>query len=234
MSQQKRLQIKLTGQVQGVGCRPFVYNFARKLRLTGFVQNDTQGVLIEIQGENTTVDTFIHNLQSSPNRPTLFLIDSFTSIELPVHENEQAFTIQASSTANSPTSRLCPDIAICPDCLAEMNTPSDFRYRYPFINCTQCGPRYSIIKTIPYDRPNTTMAGFEMCPRCRTQYGDAADRRFHAQPVACPVCGPKLTLLDNTGSQIETNSDKTISRTAQFLLDGKIVAIKGIGGFHLA
>ncbi len=234
MPQQKRLQVKLTGQVQGVGCRPFVYNLAHKLELTGFVQNDTQGVLIEVQGANTVLATFLQELQSGPNRPVLLHIDSLTAIELSVCKNESEFCIQVSGTADSPTSRLCPDIAICANCLAELNTPSDFRFRYPFINCTQCGPRYSIIKTIPYDRPNTTMAEFEMCQRCRSQYVDPADRRFHAQPVACPVCGPKVTLLDNNGSQIETDSDRAISRTAQFLLEGKIIAIKGIGGFHLA
>lgn len=234
MPQQKRLQVKLTGQVQGVGCRPFVYNLAHKLELTGFVQNDTQGVLIEVQGANATLEKFLKELQSGPDRPVLFHIDSLAMVELPIRKNEHPFSIQASGTADSPTSRLCPDIAVCPDCLAEMNTPADFRYRYPFINCTQCGPRYSIIKTIPYDRPNTTMAEFEMCPRCRSQYGDAADRRFHAQPVACPVCGPRVTLSDNNGLQIETDSDRAISRTAHLLLEGKIIAIKGIGGFHLA
>ncbi|HML74310.1 MAG TPA: carbamoyltransferase HypF [Anaerohalosphaeraceae bacterium] len=234
MSQQKRLQVKLTGQVQGVGCRPFVYNLAHKLELTGFVQNDTQGVLIEVQGANTDLETFLHVLQSGPDRPVLFHLDSLATFELPVCENESEFCIQTSGTADSPTSRLCPDIAVCADCLAEMNAPADFRYRYPFINCTQCGPRYSIIKTIPYDRPNTTMAEFAMCPRCRSQYEDAADRRFHAQPVACPVCGPRVTLWDNKGAQIETDSDGAVSRTAQLLLEGSIIAIKGIGGFHLA
>ncbi|MEN6307829.1 MAG: carbamoyltransferase HypF [Anaerohalosphaeraceae bacterium] len=234
MLQQKRLQIKLTGQVQGVGCRPFVYNLARRLGLIGFVQNDTQGVTVEIQGTAPILDTFIQELQFGPTRPALFHIDSLVVIDIPVSADESVFCIQASNTADTPTSRLCPDTAVCPDCLAEMNNPADFRYRYPFINCTQCGPRYSIIKTIPYDRPNTTMAEFEICPQCREQYGNPADRRFHAQPVACPVCGPKVTLLDNTGEQIESNSDRAISRTAELLLEGKIVAIKGIGGFHLA
>jgi len=234
MTQQKRLQVKLKGQVQGVGCRPYVYNLAQKLGLTGFVQNDTQGVLIEVQGAGPDVEAFLQELQSGPHRPVLLEIESVATIELPVRENEPMFSIQASGTADSPTSRLCPDIAVCVDCLAEMNTPTDLRYRYPFITCTQCGPRYSIIKAIPYDRPNTTMAEFEMCPRCRAQYGDAADRRFHAQPLACPVCGPKVTLLDNRGTQIEIDSDRAISRTAHLLLEGKILAIKGIGGFHLA
>jgi hydrogenase maturation protein HypF len=149
-------------------------------------------------------------------------------------DGETEFVIQASTAAGTPISQVTPDMATCRDCLAEMSDADDFRHRYPFINCTNCGPRYSIVKTIPYDRPNTTMSAFKMCPKCRSQYADAADRRFHAQPVACPECGPNIRLADNTGACIETDTDAVIAKTSQLLHAGKIVAIKGIGGFHLA
>jgi len=154
--------------------------------------------------------------------------------DLPIDENETDFTINTSDSMGTPISHVTPDSAVCPACLNEMANPDDFRYRYPFINCTNCGPRYSIVKTIPYDRPNTTMAPFKWCTKCKAQYDNPADRRFHAQPVACPDCGPKIYLTDNTGNLLEKNSDVTIEKTAHLLRQGKIVAIKGIGGFHLA
>jgi len=230
----QRYQIYLTGRVQGVGCRPFIYKLAQTLALTGFVFNDSRGVTVEIQGSPKSIETFLCQLQDVGSRPELLRIDSVEKSEIAIVPTEAAFVIRVSSDQGSPTAGVCPDIAVCLDCLAEMRSPNDFRYRYPFINCTQCGPRYSIIKTIPYDRPNTTMAEFTMCPRCRGQYEDVADRRFHAQPVACPVCGPHVSLLDNRGKLIESQNDSTIARAAELLRKGKILAIKGIGGFHLA
>ena len=229
-----RFQILLTGRVQGVGCRPYVYRLATACGLTGFVCNDRKGVTVEVQGDAEILEQFVRELQTGSRRPAMLKIDNITKQQIPVVENETDFHIRTSREDGNLRSQVCPDIATCEDCLREMNDSSDFRRRYPFINCTQCGPRYSIVKTIPYDRPNTTMADFAMCPRCKEQYETIADRRFHAQPVACPVCGPKLSLLDHQGEVVETDNDKVISRTARLLLDGKILAIKGIGGFHLA
>jgi hydrogenase maturation protein HypF len=234
MQNKKRLQIRLSGQVQGVGCRPYIYQLASVRQLTGFVCNDKQGVVIEVQGDASAIDAFTEDLQTGSRRPAMLKIDTVFSRQIFPVEDEAAFHIQTSRRDGDQISRVCPDIATCANCLAEMNKPSDLRYRYPFINCTQCGPRYSIVKTIPYDRPNTTMADFTMCPRCQKQYETVADRRFHAQPLACPACGPKISLLDNQGRVIETDSDNVISQTANLLRQGKILAIKGIGGFHLA
>ncbi len=154
--------------------------------------------------------------------------------DIPAVEKEGEFVIRKSSTAGTALSQVTADVAACRDCLAEMADEKDFRYRYPFINCTNCGPRYSIVKTIPYDRPNTTMSAFKMCDRCAAQYSDVADRRFHAQPVACAACGPRIWLTDAQGDTIKTGTDDTIAATARLLREGKIVAVKGIGGFHLA
>ncbi len=221
------------GQVQGVGFRPAVYRLASKLNLTGFVFNDTKGVVIELQGEEAKITEFIKRLNGE-DAPPLAQIDLCIASETKLIPDEHEFIIRQSETAGTPISRVTADIATCKDCLHELFDKNDFRYRYPFINCTNCGPRYSIIKTIPYDRPNTTMSEFQMCGRCSVQYHDAADRRFHAQPVACPQCGPKIWLADNKGGKIESDSDKVITKTAQLLLEGKILAIKGVGGFHLA
>jgi hydrogenase maturation protein HypF len=234
MQAQKRLQILLVGRVQGVGCRPWVYRLAAAFGLTGFVLNDKQGVTIEAQGDDGKLDQFVDALQNDPGRPVMMKISMVDTRPIPLCEGDTTFEIRFSQQEGAADSQVCPDIATCADCLRELNDPGDFRYRYPFINCTQCGPRYSIVQTIPYDRPNTTMQTFAMCPRCKEQYEAVADRRFHAQPVACPDCGPKVSLVDNHGVAIETDSDKVISKTAELLLEGKILAIKGIGGFHLA
>jgi hydrogenase maturation protein HypF len=224
----------LTGRVQGVGCRPFICTQARRLKLTGLVYNDTIGVVIEVQGAEQKITEFLDRLQAHNEKPALLEIVSLGAGEIPLVENEKTFVIQTSDAAGAPLSQVTPDMATCNDCLNEIADADDFRYRYPFINCTNCGPRYSIVKTIPYDRPNTTMNFFDMCPKCRSQYEDVADRRFHAQPVACPECGPGIWLADATGARIETDSDTVIEKTAQLLRAGKIVAIKGVGGFHLA
>jgi hydrogenase maturation protein HypF len=217
-----------------VGFRPAVYRIASELGLSGFVYNDTSGVTIELQGQVENISAFLTRLNSEPDKPPLAQIETCQVRDIPLVENESKFTIRLSDFQGVPVSQVTADMAICRDCLNEMRDGSDFRFRYPFINCTNCGPRYSIIKNIPYDRPNTTMSVFKMCGRCAAQYRDVTDRRFHAQPVACSACGPKIWLTDNTVKQIETQTDKVISKTARHLLDGKIVAIKGLGGFHLA
>jgi hydrogenase maturation protein HypF len=230
-----RKKITLQGQVQGIGFRPFVYRLAKELNLKGFVYNYTQGVIIEIQGSGDDVEEFIDRLKngSKNNLPLLKIISMEVAGIKPII-NEKSFEIRQSATGGTISAEVAADIATCKDCLSELFNKNDFRYRYPFINCTNCGPRYSIIKSIPYDRLNTTMADFSMCIRCREQYENPTDRRFHAQPVACPQCGPKIKLCDNKGKEIEDNSDKTIAETVRLLLAGKIVAIKGLGGFHLA
>jgi hydrogenase maturation protein HypF len=229
----KRQRISITGCVQGVGFRPAVYRIARSLGLSGLVYNDTKGVTIELQGEQERIGQFLSRLQSR-DKPPLAQIKSCRVIDIPAVDGEKEFVIQTSDAGGTPLSQVTADIAACRDCLAEMADKRDFRYHYPFINCTNCGPRYSIVKTIPYDRTNTTMSVFAMCDRCAAQYGDAADRRFHAQPVACPACGPKVRLTDSKGNTIKTQTDEVIAEAAGLLLAGKIVAIKGVGGFHLA
>jgi hydrogenase maturation protein HypF len=228
----KRNKINIAGQVQGVGFRPAVYRLATQLNLTGFVYNDTKGVTVELQGDETKIVEFIKRL-NGPDAPPLAHIESCSAVDIPIIEGEKEFAIKQSDASGTPISRVTADIATCDNCLRELFDEKDFRYRYPFINCTNCGPRYSIIRTIPYDRPNTTMSAFAMCEKCSSQYHSVTDRRFHAQPVACPQCGPKIWLADNKGDKIQTDSDKTIAQTAQLLKEGKILAIKGIGGFHL-
>lgn len=229
----KRQRIFITGRVQGVGFRPAVYRIARQLGLSGFVYNDTKGVTIELQGAKESIAEFSGRLQYR-DKPPLAEIKSCKAVDIAAIEGEEQFTIKTSKSEGTALSQVTADMAVCEDCLAEMGDKEDFRYRYPFINCTNCGPRYSIVKTIPYDRPNTTMSVFEMCDKCAAQYTDVSDRRFHAQPVACGECGPKIWLTDAGGKTIETGTEKVIAETARLILGGKIVAIKGVGGFHLA
>jgi len=230
----KRQRILITGRVQGVGFRPAVYRIARGLGLSGVVYNDTKGVTIELQGRAEKIAEFLVRLRSDADKPPLAEIKSCKTVDIPTIEDENEFIIITSDSQGTPLSQVTADIATCRDCLAEMADEEDFRYGYPFINCTNCGPRYSIVKTIPYDRPNTTMSVFKMCDKCASQYTDVADRRFHAQPVACGECGPKIRLTDNKGKTIKTQTEKVIAETAHLLSAGKVVAIKGIGGFHLA
>jgi len=229
-----RQKILVTGRVQGVGFRPAVYRIATELGLTGFVYNDTRGVTIELQGQEKKISLFILKLNSVPDKPPLAHIETCDIAEIPLIEDETDFNIRMSDSQGVPVSHVTADTATCADCLAEMRDNKDFRFNYPFINCTNCGPRYSIIKNIPYDRPNTTMSVFEMCDKCAAQYKDVKDRRFHAQPVACATCGPKVWLTDSNGQEIEKQTQKAMEQTAKLLLDGKIIAIKGLGGFHLA
>ncbi|MFA5292545.1 MAG: carbamoyltransferase HypF [Phycisphaerae bacterium] len=229
-----RKKITVHGQVQGIGFRPFVFKLANELKLTGFVYNYTQGVIIEIQGIKSIADNFIERLKNAREEKPLIKIISLDSADVEPIADEKTFEIKRSIAGGTIIAEVTADIATCEDCLRELFDKGDFRYRYPFINCTNCGPRYSIIKTIPYDRPNTTMSDFAMCDKCREQYENPSDRRFHAQPVACPVCGPKIKLCESNGKEIESDSDKVIAETVRLLLEGKILAIKGLGGFHLA
>ena len=230
----KRKKIFITGCVQGVGFRPAVYRLAKVLGLSGFVFNDTKGVTIELQGQEEEITEFLSRLQSGPDKPPLAEIKTCEVVDVAVAEGEKEFIIRSSESAGTALSQVTADIAICRDCLSEMADDNDFRYRYPFINCTNCGPRYSIVRNIPYDRPNTTMSIFQMCDRCGGQYTDVADRRFHAQPVACGACGPRILLVDSGGKTVVMQSDEVIAETVRMLAAGKIVAIKGVGGFHLA
>ncbi|MBN1787276.1 MAG: carbamoyltransferase HypF [Sedimentisphaerales bacterium] len=229
-----RKKITVQGQVQGIGFRPFVYRLAAESYLTGFVYNYTQGVTIEIQGKKGDIKKFVDELKKAPKTNPLLKITSLDLADTELIVGEKTFTIKQSDPAGFIIAEVTADIATCKDCLSEMFNEKDFRCRYPFINCTNCGPRYSIVRSIPYDRPNTTMSVFSMCDKCKAQYENLEDRRFHAQPVACPDCGPKIKLCDNQGKEIETDSDKAISKTVQLLFEGKILAIKGLGGFHLA
>lgn len=223
-----RLRIEITGIVQGVGFRPFVYRLAARLAVTGWVMNSPAGVTIEAQGSPETLSAFRDAFKCEA--PPLAVINSVTDSPLPPLESEQGFAILASGEGAA-TAGIPPDGDVCDDCLNELFDPADRRYRYPFITCTNCGPRYSIITGMPYDRPLTTMAGFPLCDACRSEYENPADRRFHAQPLACPVCGPHLKLLDATGKEIDGDP---IQAAVALLREGAILAIKGTGGYHLA
>ena len=225
-----RRRLTVRGQVQGVGFRPFAYRLAARLGLSGFVFNDARGATIEVQGTQEAMGEFLRGLKEE--LPPLARIDRCGEEALRPLAGQEEFEIRPSSGGEVLDAQVTVDTAVCPDCLREMNDPDDPRYRYPFINCTNCGPRYSIVCRIPYDRPNTTMADFPMCTLCAAQYADPADRRFHAQPVACPECGPAVWLVDTHGRQIVC--DDPVAAAAEMLLQGRIVAIKGLGGFHLA
>lgn len=213
--------------MQGVGFRPFVYRLALRYGLDGWVRNGSAGVLLEAQGETAALAAFEKSLVGEA--PPLALVTSLESAYIPL-EVANNFTIIASSS-DSGSTQVSPDCDVCPDCLAELFDATNRRYRYPFINCTNCGPRYSIITATPYDRPFTTMAAFPLCRECAAEYADPADRRFHAQPIACPVCGPRLQLLAAAGGCI---GGDPLQNTIEALHAGKIIAVKGVGGYHLA
>ncbi|WP_432822901.1 carbamoyltransferase HypF, partial [Trichloromonas sp.] len=224
-----RKTIRIEGIVQGVGFRPFVYQLAVACGLSGWVRNDSRGVLIEAEGEAESLERFMRGLREE--LPPLASISRFESGEIP-SLGAAAFVIAASDSALERTAQVSPDTYVCPDCLAELFNPGDRRYRYPFINCTNCGPRYTIVTAIPYDRPNTTMAAFPMCPDCLREYENPASRRFHAQPNACAVCGPQLYLFDAGGLTLAAS--EPLAAAVDALKAGKIVAVKGLGGYHLA
>ena len=225
-----RRRFTVAGQVQGVGFRPFVYRLAAELRLTGFVVNDTAGVRVEVQGAPGAVEAFERRLQS--DLPPLARIVGLQADEPATMTGEKHFEILPSENGQLADAQITVDTATCGECLREMGDPGDPRYAYPFINCTNCGPRYTIARSIPYDRANTTMADFGMCPLCAGQYADPGDRRFHAEPIACGACGPGVWLVDSSGRRVRC--DDAIAEAARMLSDGGIVAIKGLGGFHLA
>ena len=233
MSQLYAYRILINGIVQGVGFRPFIYTLAIRYALKGWVKNTSAGVVIEVSGSKSELDNFLSSITNEA--PPLSKIESLRYESIPP-DGYEAFHIQHSQVIEGAFQPISPDVSICDDCLRELFTPEDFRYRYPFINCTNCGPRFTIIKDIPYDRPQTTMAGFDLCPACEKEYNDPLDRRFHAQPVACPECGPEIWLEYSSQSDSirEGSGDEAILLAQAMLTDGKIGAIKGLGGFHLA
>jgi hydrogenase maturation protein HypF len=223
-----RKSLRVSGVVQGVGFRPHVYKLARRLGLAGFVLNDGAGVVVEVEGAPAALAEFAKQLRTEP--PPRARIDSISEEDV-APAGEVSFSIKESIPGEART-LVSPDLAVCGDCLDELFDPADRRYRYPFINCTNCGPRFTIIRGVPYDRPETTMASFTMCPSCQAEYDEPGDRRFHAQPNACPACGPSLALWDAAGEMIET--DDAVAYVKQLLFEGRVVGVKGLGGYHLA
>ncbi len=223
----ERIRIIILGAVQGVGFRPFVYRLARELNLTGSVANTTEGVITEVQGSSEALTAFTQRVTNET--PPIARIASIDVVHLAVVRDETEFTINYSDDSQQKTVTVLPDLATCPDCHAEVFDPQNRRFGYAFTNCTNCGPRFSIINDIPYDRPNTEMRIFEMCPDCHREYREPADRRFHAQPNACPVCGPHLR-LENGGSTVDS---EVIATAAALIKEGRIVALKGLGGYQL-
>ena len=224
-----RLRVILRGAVQGVGFRPFVYRLAAEMKLPGWVSNSAQGVFIEVEDEKFTLNQFLFRLQNEiPPRAFIQSLE-FSFLE---PAGFTSFEIRKSDHAGAKTALILPDSATCPDCLEDIFNTSNRRYLYPFTNCTNCGPRFSILEALPYDRPNTSMKIFKMCPECTAEYQNPLDRRFHAQPIACPVCGPKLELWDDKGIVL-AERHSALLQAAETLRAGKIVAVKGLGGFHL-
>lgn len=226
-----RKEYIVNGQVQGVGFRPFVYRTAVSLGLTGFVLNTSEGVKIEVQGEDGDVRDFSRALRN--DLPPLARLIRLEEKDIPFDPKEEEFRISGSAGEKKHQVLISPDVSVCEDCLRELFDPDDPRYLYPFINCTNCGPRYTITRCIPYDRPGTSMACFPMCPTCGKEYTDPMNRRFHAQPNACPQCGPHIWLTGASGEEISTRK-QAAQDAAELLLAGNILAIKGLGGFHLA
>ncbi len=226
-----RARARVQGTVQGVGFRPFVYRLAHEEALAGYVLNDEHGVLLEVEGGPDAVERFLDRLTAEA--PALASVDSVVR-DAVAARGERGFRIGESAHAGLPDVLIAPDTAPCAQCLSELVDPADRRYRYPFLNCTNCGPRFTIVRGVPYDRPLTTMAPFAMCPRCRREYEDPLDRRFHAQPNACPACGPRVRVLDARGGPVASAAGHDpITWIAERLAGGAIVAAKGLGGYHL-
>jgi len=228
-------RVVIAGVVQGVGFRPFVHGLAHELGVAGVVGNDAEGVFIEVEGAGGAIDTFLARLRS--DAPPLAVIERI-DVEAKTATGRRGFVIVDSDGSGDRKAFISPDVATCDDCLAELFDPADRRHRYPFVNCTNCGPRFTIVTGVPYDRPNTTMAAFEMCDPCRREYDDPTDRRFHAQPTCCPACGPTTSFFadlpaHNAGRSAKTG-DAALSAAVAALRDGEIVAVKGPGGYHLA
>ena len=224
-----RKAIEVSGIVQGVGFRPYIYRLASERQLVGSICNTAAGVSIEVQGPLTAVDDFLARLPAEA--PPLARITDITVREIACN-GDRDFQIVTTHRGEPVTTLISPDVAVCADCLREMFDPADRRFRYPFINCTNCGPRFTIVRNIPYDRPFTSMAVFPMCPNCQAEYEDPRNRRFHAQPNACWDCGPHVELWDSVGKRMEVADP--IAETVERLQSGEVVAIKGLGGFHLA
>ena len=222
------LEVKIKGIVQGVGFRPFIHRLVRRHNLCGTIRNTSSGVTMELEGEQAEISAFLQELPH--DAPPLAVIEEIRSRELPMRGFE-TFTIIGSERQEERNTLISPDISICDDCLRELRDPADRRYRFPFINCTNCGPRFTIIEDVPYDRPKTSMKAFPMCPDCEREYHNIENRRYHAQPDCCPVCGPQVSYRDETGKPVEGDAVE-LARNA--LRAGKIVAVKGLGGFHLA
>jgi len=232
-----RLKLTVRGAVQGVGFRPFVHRLATGLDLAGWVNNSPQGVFIEVEGPRASLEQFLLRLEAE--KPVRSFIQSLEASWLDA-VGFKSFEIRASETGGVKTALVLPDIATCPDCLREMFDPDNRRYRYPFTNCTHCGPRFSIIESLPYDRANTSMRAFTMCPQCQAEYDDPANRRFHAQPNACPVCGPRLEFWERGAASplskrghVRAPQNDALLAAAKAIREGQIVAVKGLGGFHL-
>ena len=247
----ERWRIRVRGIVQGVGFRPFVYSLALRLGLAGFVLNDADGVLIEAEGPPGALATFVQALRAEA--PPLARVGALEHPQV-APGGAPGFAIAHSQAGAERRALIAPDTATCGDCLRELFDPADRRFRYPFINCTNCGPRFTIVADVPYDREKTTMRAFAMCPACRAEYESPTDRRFHAQPNACPACGPQVqfeitqpptedggwriegafTILDPRSSTLRPHSTDPIDAAAQALASGAILAVKGLGGYHLA
>ena len=223
------LRVEIRGAVQGVGFRPFVFRLAAELELAGWVRNDSRGVFIHLEGPRPRLRRFLDRVAGeAPPRARVQSIDA-KGVEPDLLEG---FHIRLSDGGGDKTVIVLPDIAPCDDCMREVGDPHDRRRGYPFTNCTNCGPRFSIVRSLPYDRPNTSMSGFRMCPECRLEYDDPHDRRFHAQPNACPVCGPRIQIVDAHGRALE-EGEAALDIAVDTLDAGRIVALKGLGGFHL-
>jgi hydrogenase maturation protein HypF len=225
----RRLRVCVEGVVQGVGFRPFVYATAAALGLSGCVRNDSAGAIIEVEGDPSDIDDFLHRIRHDP--PPLAIIETVAAEAIPVIGGT-GFAIADTSRSGTGRTLASPDVAMCAQCAAELRDPADRRYRHPFVNCTNCGPRFTIIASLPYDRATTTMAAFQMCAECAREYTDPADRRFHAQPVCCPACGPQLRYLTAGGDMIHREDGLSAARA--LLRDGGVLAVKGVGGYHLA
>jgi len=225
----KRLRMEIRGAVQGVGFRPFVYRLATSLGLSGWVLNDIRGVFLEVEGDPEQLSAFRERvLSETPPRARIQgLNESWLD---PI--GYEGFQIRTSDAKGTKTVLILPDIATCQDCLTEILDPENRRYLYPFTNCTNCGPRFTIVRDLPYDRPNTTMRGFALCQECRAEYENPLDRRFHAQPTACPACGPQLAAWTRSG-EVLARGDEALAVAADVLLRGDVLACKGLGGFHL-
>jgi len=227
----ERREVSVRGIVQGVGFRPFVYALARRHGLAGHVRNDAEGVHIEVEGDPGKLDLFLRGIREEA--PPLAVVEAVGWRSLAALGGS-GFRIEESREGVQRRALVSPDVATCSACLEELFDPADRRYRYPFTNCTNCGPRFTITRSVPYDRAMTTMDRFTMCPGCRREYDDPSDRRFHAQPNACPVCGPRVWLVDRFGNELRDKREDPILRTARMLRGRAIVAIKGLGGYHLA